>query len=121
VVQPPDITIPLGGYSRQHCNVLGENIQPHYNVGTWTGALSSFATSSHGIFIFIRDDLVVQGTGEVREASDCCTRIMLGAMDLADEIDRIFGHGFEDLNGILQSSAYTGDAGCESSTAAWGL
>jgi hypothetical protein len=45
--------------------------------------------------MFFRDDLVVQGMGEVRdveEASDC-------------EIDRIFGHGFEDLDGILQSSA----------------
>jgi hypothetical protein len=28
---------PWDGYSRQHCNVLGENIQPDYNVGTWTG------------------------------------------------------------------------------------
>jgi len=37
---------------------------------------------------------------------------------LADEIDKIFGHGFEDLGGILQSSACTGDAECESSTAA---
>ena len=29
---------PWDGYSRQHCNVLGEIIRPHYDVGTWTGA-----------------------------------------------------------------------------------
>jgi len=35
--------------------------------------------------MFIRDNLVVQGTGEVRdveEASDCCTRIMLRVMNV---------------------------------------
>jgi hypothetical protein len=34
------------------------------------------------------------------------------------KIDRIFGYGFKDLDGILQSSACTGNAECKSSTAA---
>jgi hypothetical protein len=37
--------------------------------------IKSGIETSHGIFMFIRDDLVIQGTGEVRdveEALDCC-------------------------------------------------
>jgi hypothetical protein len=33
---------------------------------------------------------------------------------LVNEIDQIFDHGFEDLDGILQSSACVGDAACKS-------
>jgi hypothetical protein len=29
--------VPRPGYTRPHCNVLGGYIQPHHNVGTWTG------------------------------------------------------------------------------------
>jgi len=36
---------------------------------------------------------------------------------LADKIDRIFGHGFKALDGILQSSTCVGDAECKSGTA----
>lgn len=38
---------------------------------------------------------------------------------LADEIDRIRGHGFKDLGGVLQSSACTGGAERESGTTAY--
>jgi len=31
-------------YCREHCNVLGENFQPHHNEGTWTGEPHSTAT-----------------------------------------------------------------------------
>ena len=73
-------------------------------------ALANGSTkASHGVFVLVRYDFVVFGTRCGKRWRRCFRLFNEDHAEcdegsLADEVDAVFGHGFQDLNGVLCTS-----------------